>query len=132
MLVVLIALGGLVGCGKAHGRQEITGEVKLKGLPLDDGVIQFAPVEGQATGDGAQIVQGKYRIPLDKGLSPGKYRVTIYGGNGTSGAGDATPDRPKGSFKVGKERIPPEYNERSKVVKEVTESGPNVFDFDIK
>jgi len=130
-LASMIALGTLGGCADPRNRQEVTGEIRLNGRPLDDGIIQFAPLDGQTTGDGAQIVNGKYRIPKDKGLSPGRYKVTIYAGDGRSGAGDASPDPPKGGGKAGKERIPAKYNEKSEIVKEVTQGGPNQFDFDI-
>jgi hypothetical protein len=126
-----LALGLLSGCSDPRDRQEITGEVTLKGQPVEDGYIHFEPLDGQATGDGAQIVKGKYRIPRAKGLSPGKYRVNIIAGNELSGAGDASPDSPHAGKRQPKERIPPEYNVRSKVVKEVTKGGPNKFDFAI-
>jgi hypothetical protein len=130
-LLCLTALGTLSGCGDPFNRQEITGEVTLKGKPVEDGVINFAPLDGQATGDGAQIVKGKYQIPRAKGLSPGKYRVSIYAGNGLSGEGNASPDSPNAGLKAPRERVPPEYNEKSKVVQEVTKGGPNKFDFEI-
>lgn len=132
-LLSLVALGTLGGCGDPLNRQEITGAVTLKGKPVEDGVINFAPLDGQATGDGAQIVNGKYQIPRAKGLSPGKYRVSIYAGIGVSGEGNASPDSPHAGMKIpkGGERVPPEYNEKSKLVQEVTRGGPNKFDFDI-
>ena len=132
LLLVLIVCGTLSGCSDPLNRREITGEVKLKGRPVEDGIINFAPMDGQSTGDGAQIVKGVYRIPRDKGLSPGKYKVRIYAGDGRSGAGDASPDSPYAGQVPGKERIPPSYNEKSNIVKEVTKDGPNQFDFDIQ
>jgi hypothetical protein len=128
--VTLLVLATITGCA-SQGRQEITGEVQLKGQPIEDGIILFTPMDGQATGDGAQIVKGKYVIPKAKGLSPGKYRVSIYAGDGRSGVGDASPDSPHAGQKAGKERVPREYNEDSKLVKEVTSGGPNKFDFTI-
>jgi hypothetical protein len=125
------ALALLGGCGDPRNRQEVTGEVKLKGQPVQDGIIHFTPLDGQETGDGAQILKGKYRIPKDKGLSPGKYKVAIYAGDGRSGAGDASPDSPHAGAQPLSERIPPEYNQESRIVKEVTKGGPNKFDFDI-
>jgi hypothetical protein len=122
-------LGALGGCGDSQNRQEVTGEVTLKGRPLDDGLIHFEPLDGQGTGDGASVVNGKYRIPKEKGLVPGRYKVTLIAGDGRSGAGDASPDPPPAGGRIGRERIPPEYNARSKVVKEVTKDGPNQFDF---
>jgi hypothetical protein len=130
-LLGLLAFCALGGCGDSLKRQEITGAVTLRGVPIDDGVIQFAPVDGQSTGDGAHIVRGKYRIPAERGLLPGKYRVSIYAGDGRSGAGNASPDSPYAGLKPGQERVPKEYNEKSDVVKEVTKDGPNQFDFNI-
>ncbi len=128
-LLGVIVAGTLSGCAEPQLRQEVSGEVRLNGRPVEDGIINFAPVDGQATGDGAQIVNGKYRIPEDKGLLPGKYKVTIYAGDGRSGAGDASPDPPRGGVKPGKERVPPQYNQDSKVIKEVKKGAKNVFDF---
>jgi hypothetical protein len=130
-LLGALALGTLGGCSDPRQRQEITGEITLKGKPVEDGFIHFEPLDGQATGDGAQIVNGKYRIPKGKGLSPGKYKVIIIAGNEMSGEGNASPDSPNAGKRQPKERIPPEYNERSNVVKEVTKDGPNKFDFAI-
>jgi hypothetical protein len=130
-LVSVIALGTLSGCSDPRNRQVITSEVRFKGEPVEDGYINFAPLEGQETGDGAQIVKGKYRIPHGKGLSPGKYKVTIYAGDGLSGQGDASPDSPNAGLKLPKERIPPAYNENSKLVREVRKDGTNKLDFDI-
>jgi hypothetical protein len=129
--VGVIALVALSGCSDPLRRQPITGEVKLKGQPVEDGIILFAPQDGQGTGDGAQIVKGQYRIPRAKGLTPGKYRVTIYAGDGRSGAGDASPDSPNAGLTPLKERVPPEYNEKSKIIREVIEGGPNQFNFNI-
>lgn len=127
----IVALTLLGGCGKSHNRHEVSGEVTLGGKPIDDGIIMFAPADGQATGDGAQIVKGKYLIPKDKGLNPGKYKVSIYAGNGNSGEGDASPDSPHAGKRLPKERVPAEFNEQTKVVKEVVAGGPNKFDFAI-
>jgi hypothetical protein len=57
--------------------------------------------------------------------------VAIYAGDGTSGAGDASPDSPHAGHRPGQERIPAEYNETSTLVTEVTRGGPNKFDFNI-
>jgi hypothetical protein len=124
-------LGIVSGCADPLNRQEITGTITLKGQPIEDGLIQFAALDGQTTGDGAQIVKGKYRIPKEKGLSPGRYKVFIIAGNGQSGAGDASPDSPNAGAPLAGERVPPEYNRKSNVIKEVTTGGANEFNFDI-
>jgi hypothetical protein len=132
LILAALAFALLGGCADGHNRHEITGEVKLKGEPVEQGIIQFDPLDGQPTGDGATIIKGSYKIPRDKGLAPGKYKVSIYAGNGFSGEGDASPDSPFAGKRIAnKERVPPEYNERTKLVKEVTQGGPNRFDFEI-
>jgi hypothetical protein len=133
-------LGGLLvlplvsGCGnRGPVRHEITGTVTYKGEPVEEGVIDFEPQDGQASKDGASIIKGEYRIPKDKGLLPGKYKVSIVIGDGTVGTGDASPDappRPRGAT-PGKERAPPEFNVKSTLIREVTADGPNKFDFAI-
>jgi hypothetical protein len=133
-LLVAVAAAALAGCGEKYGgRQAVTGTVLYKDRPLDDGLIEFLPVsEDQATKSGAQILAGKYEIPRDKGLTPGRYKVAIYGGDGLSGEGAAEPSARKPGLVPGKERIPPEYNKKSDKIREVTADGPNQFDFDIK
>jgi hypothetical protein len=131
-----LGLGLLSGCGANSGptRQEVAGKVFYDGSPLDNGVIYFNPLDGQASGDGAPITNGDYRIVRDKGLFPGRYRVTIYGGDGAAGtgaAGTGDPARPKPGLTRARERIPPEYNEKSNVIKEVKEGGSNTFEFNI-
>src|SRR5262245_48305216 len=53
----------------------VTGTVRLEGELLSDGTIRFVPRKGNSGGSdaGARIRQGKYRI--EKGLTPGKYKV---------------------------------------------------------
>ena len=134
-LVVAVILMGLVlaGCGNRYGgRQEILGTVKLKGQPLDQGVIDFIPISGDgATKEGALIANGSYHIDREHGLLPGKYRVVITSGDGRTPANTDEPPGPSGANIISKDRIPPDYNINSKVEVEVKEKGPNVFDFDI-
>lgn len=131
LLFGVLTLFPLAGCGEDNKRQEIFGEVKLKGQPVEEGVIQFVPIENQPTGDGAVIRNGQYRIVKEKGLAPGKYRVCLYAGNGLSGAGDASPDNPNAGKPMPKERIPPEYNAKSKLIAEVVGGKSNKFDYEI-
>jgi hypothetical protein len=121
------------GCGTSGPeRYEITGHVTYKGQPVEEGVIEFEPQDGQGTKDGSIILNGEYRIPKDKGLSPGKYKVSIVIGDGTVTSGNASPDAPsKRGATPGKERAPPEFNVRSTLIREVTRDGANEFDFAI-
>jgi hypothetical protein len=127
-ITVLVVLP-LCGCGK--GRYEINGKVTLHNEPVEEGIIDFEPMDGQGSKEGALITDGVYRIPKEKGLFPGRYKVSIVAGDGTVGTGNADPEKPKRrSATPGKERIPPDYNVKSKVIREV-KSGETTFDFDI-
>jgi hypothetical protein len=56
LFVVVVA-----GCGNSEGRQPISGTITLKGVPLDNGLIEFFPQEGDTgTRGGAAIKDGKY------------------------------------------------------------------------
>jgi hypothetical protein len=138
LLLSGLALVLVSGCGETGlARCEVTGQVIFKSQPLDEGIIEFEPLDGQGSKSGALIKNGDYQIPKDKGLFPGRYKVTLIAGFGRSGGGNAGIEREasKGAarpaFVPGKERIPPEYNVKSNVVREVKKEGPNRFDFDI-
>jgi hypothetical protein len=122
------------GCGgNTEGRQPISGTITLKGVLLDEGLIEFFPQEGEKveTRGGAAIKNGKYSIPRDQGLLPGTYKVVI------SAADKALPDQgpviPPGPTKSAPRmnRIPAEYNRDTKQVVTVTKEGPNQFNFTI-
>jgi hypothetical protein len=123
----------LTGCGSGTGLYEVTGTVTYDNSPLPDGVIEFWPLDGQGTKGSTNITNGQYKIPKDKGLQAGKYRVSIICGDGSSGAGDAgvTPvKRAKFEGTPGEERSPPDYfGSTSKQVAEVKDSGANKFDY---
>jgi hypothetical protein len=133
-VLVLLASALYVGCGQDYGgRREITGTIKLKGQPLDQGQITFMPLsDDRSTQAGALIASGSYQIERAQGLVPGKYKVIITSGDGRTPADQ--PDQapgPSGANIISKDRIPKDYNTHSKQEVEVTEKGPNVFDYDI-
>jgi len=125
----LLAIVVLSGCDSSTRRYAVSGNITFKNSPLKTGTITFYPVS-TGTQAGEVISDGKYEIPREKGLAPGKYRVSISSPDGeTPAAGDAPPG-PGGNF-ASKERIPPEFNEKSKHEIEVTAAGPNEFNFTI-
>jgi hypothetical protein len=131
------------GCSDPYGgRMEVTGEVKLKGQPLKAGMIIFDPLEKKDTQSGAEIVNGQYTVPKERGLKPGKYLVRLTAGDGVTparvraGEGKNPPKEqaaaPGGSTNiVSMDLIPDDYNVRSKQQIEVKADGVNRFDFDI-
>lgn len=133
--LVLLFGFAISGCGpKGPVMYEVTGKVIFKNQPLDDGIIEFHPTEGQGSKQGAHIVNGEYKVPRATGLYAGKYSVFLTGGDGTSGEGEGgtAPSKRRVGATPGKERIPPQYNVKTTQVVEVKAQGPNRFDFTIK
>lgn len=119
----------LCGCGGEPAGSSVYGEVTFQGKPLDQGMIIFSPAEGQGTLSGGPIKDGRYTVPAESGLAPGKYTVRISstegGGPSTGGLRDDVPEV------EAKERIPAQYNVQTTLTAEVKESGENKFDYDI-
>jgi hypothetical protein len=135
--VLAFALALVVGCGDGHGgRMEVTGTVKLKGQPIKDGaLIEFSPLDNQATGVNAVVTGGAFSVPRKNGLQPGKYLVRVTAGDGKTPEPPTDPDAPPGPAGgtniVSKDLVPADWNVKSKQQVTVTQDGPNTFNFDI-
>ncbi len=126
LLAILVS-----GCGQGTGgRLEISGTVRFQGAPLKAGTIEFASADAKQL-TGSTITDGKYSVPADKGLPPGKYTVRISAAQ-DSGAAPTGPPGPESMTQQAKALIPPQYNVESTLSAEVTEGGSNAFDFDLK
>src|SRR5262245_62156922 len=130
--ILAICLCCALGCGGAADLAEVSGTVKLDGDFIEEGAIQFIPIDG-TTGPsaGSDIKDGKYHIARAKGVVVGKNRVELRAFR-KSGKMVADATGPAGAKT--EERIqvfPPEYNVESKEVREV-KSGSNTIDFDVK
>lgn len=136
----IVAQFGLAGCGSGDGlsRHPISGMVKFDGKPLASGMIQFFPTAtaGPAIAAGATIAGGQYAIPTSEGLVPGPYKVMISsaGGKEKAVAGESTEEgaMPGLGPLHAPELIPAQYNAKSELTVNVTEEGPNEFDFDLE
>jgi len=129
LLCACAVLAGVAGCqGGGPQRYAVSGEVKFQGRPLDQGAVTFlAQDPSLASGGGAMIKDGRYSIPAEHGLLPGKYRVMV-----TSAAPGAPPDPdapPGPAGPLPKDRISLKYNAETTLTAEVTAAGPNTFNF---
>jgi hypothetical protein len=126
---LLAALVLAAGCGgDALGRRAITGKVMLDGQPIKRGSIRFEPLAKTGVAGGGVIVDGAYRVPAERGLSPGKYRVSI-----SAPKTDATaPPTMENEGPPAEEQVPPRYNSQSDLQIEIEPSGKTEFDFDLK
>lgn len=129
---VPVVAAALAGCSRsAAGRVEVSGAVKILGQPLRDGSIRFVPLEGQDTVSGALVVDGKYTVPRQNGLRPGKYLVQLTSGDGPTPANEEAA-APGGSANiVSADRVPEDWNVRSKQQVEVRPDAANRFDFEV-
>ncbi len=123
----------MVGCGNGEklARFEVSGQVRLAGKDLDQGTIEFRP-EGSGrdkVGSGTTIKAGKYAIPKEKGLPPGKYDVLVFSA-AVTGPPPAE-ELPGESNVVYPERIPAEFNTSTTLKFEVKASGTNTFNVDV-
>lgn len=118
------------GCGgEGVPRAAISGHVTLDGQPLEEGGILFTPLAAGPSAS-ASIEQGKYEISQADGPGPGEYRVQIRAYRST---GKQITDPASG---IAEEQrvsiIPPRYNSRSTLTAQITDQGPNEFDFELK
>jgi hypothetical protein len=128
---VLLAVGllALLSCSSSGPeRAEVSGTVKLDDQLIEEGYIQFIPVDG-TTGPsaGEAIKNGQYHIAQYKGVTVGKNRVELKAFR-NSGRKVPDPTGPPGTLTSERIQVfPPEFNTESTVVKEI-HSGSNTVD----
>ena len=77
MLATFLSALIMTGCS-SNGRNAVSGDVTLDGKPMKDGSISFRPAPGNDSNTaGGTISNGKFYLPANHGLKPGKYMVTI-------------------------------------------------------
>jgi hypothetical protein len=131
LLLAAWCLGCCGGCGPASTRCAVGGSVTWKGQPLEYGSVTFLTSSGPPGPVGGALIRaGRYDIPASQGLEPGTYRVAISwpGPGGTLTA----EEKAAGASPRAKERIPPQYNDDSRLTVEVQARGTNRFDFDLQ
>jgi hypothetical protein len=133
-LRVLLGFGLLLvaGCGgDPNARQSVSGTIRFKGQPLDQGRIQFVPAVKGPSEAGATIENGRYTIPHNLGLVAGSYKVAIfsYDRQGAKVISEEIPGDPVA--KQFKERIPAKYNAQTELTAVVTGKGSNTFDYNL-
>jgi hypothetical protein len=128
VLWVALTLAAAVGCGAR--KPVVSGLVTLDGQPLDNGTIQFFPVEGDGQTSAAIIEKdGSYRTEA----SPTKMKVVIHSNRvvGRRKMYDDQPDSPM--VDIVEEVLPARYSDMNKTELTITVvPGDNQADFDLK
>ena len=129
-LAGVAAVLAIAGCGDPLNRQAVSGTVTFKGKPIVVGSITFSPLDpASKTTAGSAIHAGKYEVASDKGLSPGKYRVSLTAmDKEVLGPVDVTQPMPAAKD-MPREILPAKYGAQSTLEADVTSGGDNVFDF---
>ena len=77
LLFCILFLVGIVGCGGAQPAS-VTGNVSYLGATVENGSLRFYPkTKESGRGATAAINEGKFEIPLEKGLLAGPYIVSV-------------------------------------------------------
>lgn len=131
LLLLLLAMG-LSGCGDdGPPRGKVSGQVTLDGAPLPQGSILFVPIEGnKGVAAGGQIVDGKYSLTGDAGVSLGANRVEIRSLR-KSGRKEQKPFAPQGEMvEVDEEAVADSFNTASTLRADV-KAGSQTQDFSV-
>ena len=116
-----------VGCSSEPTRVNVKGKVTLDGKSIQNGVVEFVPVDGKTpTGKGGIITDGQYTADL----VPGDVLVKIRSSKvvGKRKRYD-TPDSPLDD--VTEEAIPKKYNEATTLKEKITADRREI-NFDLK
>lgn len=128
--IVLVFSTVLCGCGSEFQRGAIAGKVLLDGQPLQEGWIQFVPIDHtKGPAAGGEIRQGEYAITQGQGPIVGSHRVEIHGRRATGKKLVAIPPAPPGTMiDEVVESVPERYHSEKSILRVDVRSGENVFD----
>ena len=117
-----------VGCtGADGGRRKVTGEISFDGEPLAGGWIYFRPLD-KGPSSAAEITDGSFEIPAEKGLTAGTYKVAIEYQQPTGRTKKVYTGE---EIEETKQVIPPEFNAQTKLTADIQASGANHLTFDL-
>jgi hypothetical protein len=121
-----LAIMLLPGCGGGPSLANVSGEVKVDGIPLEKGVITFVPAEGKGQPVTGDVVHGKYHVRT----TVGKNIVMISAPVVIDKRKDAPTDDANW-LEITTESLPDKYHSKTTLSFEV-QSGSNTKDWDLK
>jgi hypothetical protein len=106
-------------------RQSISGLIRLDGRPLPMGIVHYYPRNmgrGRPTVlGGAMITNGRFSIPRELGLTPGKYTVAVFTAVMTKTKRENN-QVPGNAYTMAPEMVPAKYNSASNLEIEIKDS----------
>ena len=121
----------LTGCGGIQ-RGAVEGQVSLDGQPIPKGSIFFRPTgETKGMTAGGEIIDGRYKLPADKGPVVGSNIVEFYADLKTGRKVPHVPGDPSAGMDDEILQVfGPQYNTQSKVTCQI-KAGNNTHDFNL-
>ena len=126
-LFALAVIG--IGCGPSTFT--VSGKVSLAGQPIPDGSISFEAPDGSTPSYGGRIENGTYTVSKVPASAAGKKVVRIEAAVRTGRKIPAGPPHPPGTMVDEILRLPPRYNDKSKLDADLVPGKTNAFDFDL-
>jgi len=135
----MLALASVVGCGPGRSFETAptSGSVTYNGVPLNEGIIRFVPLEG-APGQktSVNILNGSFSVDAASGPAVGEHRVEI---ESTNLAGLEMDDEDAiRRLKAARPRridaviVPQRYNARSQLRRTLASNANNEFNFELE
>lgn len=135
VLALTFILGMACGCGKGGGVTEVSkinvsGKVTLDGKPLEKGQIMFVSVDNKAATEPAlgDIKDGSFSLAVPAGSKI--VRITASKVIGKRKKYKDDPSSPE--VDDVEELIPPQYNQKSKITKDISSSSPDLGTIELK
>lgn len=121
----------LAGCSGEVKTAPVSGTVRIDGVAVEKGAIQFIPIDGNSGPSAGEVIaNGQYKISAERGAAIGRNRVEL---RAFKKSGREMQDATKPTGSVSAEwvpAIPPQYNTDSTLVRDI-KPGDNRIDFDI-
>lgn len=111
----------------------IQGRIRLEGKPLNQGMIQFFPIESDHNKSAGGIIRnGEYAVPQQFGLPPGRYQVHVTSLLPEEIIGNAVALTEGKEDLVVEERVPERFNIHSEIYIDLTKGEVLELDLDLK
>ena len=123
LLVSLLSFLSASGCSKPGrpGYQTVTGRVTFDGQPLENGFVQFVPVDSKTSPESGRIAKGLYRMESKAGQVSVHILSTRLTGKMDPVMGTAIEEM----------FIPEKYNSKSELKADVVADNANAIDFEL-
>ena len=118
----------LTGCDSGPKLYPVSGTVQYKGENVKFGTINFRAEDGSS--GAAQVVDGKYTIPAEGGLTAGEYKVAINYPDPKIPV--PTGNEPPGQVLPSREMLPKKYNDDTELAATVKAEENKDMSFQLK